>query len=505
MSGSKQIFESNQADDQAADKALKSVSTNLIEQLNLFDTTLHLYTMDGLTSLERERLQNIYITELERKQYLMTIVIPGKGPYKGMTMLRRALKETGQNEILNILEQAYENAVCTNMAEKSDKTEASYPVQATVSGYYDSHTAAVCSATGLDTRCLERATRSGNSSLNNVNDNVSLHFPVEQSSQPQSDDVSLHFPVQPQSDNVDSLVEHQSKPQSENVVSLHSPVQPLSDNVTSLVEQQPVTVEQELQSQSDDVSSQKSLEQKPRLQTDNVLPTQSLVSMEQRIHSQSDNASSLKSPVVTEEAQLQSNDGFSLNSQSDDFPSHKSLKQQSQPQSNDATSLPVTVPQPQSHNGAPQSDNGASPSQQQSGSQVTPYFKFRLPPAYSGTVTFAVIPSSYSSAGEIPHSSTPNKSKPPEQDDVLATTPKNFNNSGVVSSVDVIFYFSVYILQHENDILKSIDQFECDYSVMKFVFVGDTATGKTSLIERYTIDKFSDCPTSTVSLIVFNV
>ena len=442
MSGSKQIFESNQADDQAADKALKSVSTNLIEQLNLFDTTLHLYTMDGLTSLEREKLQNIYVTELERKQYLMTIVIPGKGPYKGMTMLRRALKETGQHEILKILEQAYENAVHTNITEKSDKTEASHPVQATVSECYDSHTTAVCSASGLvckdDTRHLESAARSGNSSLNNVNDNVSLHFPVEQSSQPQSDDVSLHFPVQPQSDNVDSLVECQSQ----NVVSLHSPVQQLSDNVASLVEQQPVTVEQELQSQSDDVSSQKSLEQMPRLQTDNVLPTQSLVSMEQRIHSQSDNASSLKSPVVTEEAQLQSNDGFSLNSQSDDFPSHKSLKQQSQPQSNDATSLPVTVPQPQSHNGAPQSDNGASPSQQQSGSQVTPYFKFRLPPTYSGTVTFAVTPSSYSSAGETPHSSTLNESKPSEQDDVLATTPKNFNSNnldhnGVASSIDV--------------------------------------------------------------------
>ena len=407
---------SNQADDQAADKALKSISVNFVEQLNLFETTLHLYTMDGLTTLEREKLQNIYITELERKQYLMTIVIPSKGPYKGMTMLRRALKETGQHEILNSLEKAYENAVHTNMAEKCDEGEASHPVQVTISGCYDSHTTAVCSAPGLD--CEDDAEKAARSS----NSNVSFHSPLERLSQPQSDDVSLHFPVQPQSDSVDSLVD-QSQPQSENVVSLHSPVQPLSDNIVSLVEQQPVTVEQELQLQSDDVSSQKSLEHdKHHLLTDNVPPTQSPVTSEQRIHLQSDNASP--------------NDIFSLNSQSNDFPSHTSLKQQSQPQSNDATSRssPITAPQPQS-------DNSASPSQQQSGSQFTPYFKFRLPPTYSGTVTFAVTPSSYSNAGEISLSSTPNKNRPPEHN-VLATTPENFNDNnpdhnGAATSVDV--------------------------------------------------------------------
>ena len=417
MSGSKKIFKSNQADDQAADKALKSVSASFVERLNLFDTTLHLYTMDGLTSLEREKLQSIYVTELERKQYLMTIVIPSKGPYKGMTMLRRALKETRQHEILNILEKAYENAVHTNMAEKCDEGEASHPVQVTVSGCYDSHTTAVCSTSGLDYEDdAEKAARSSN-----TND-VSFHSPLERPSQPQSDDVSLHFPVQPQSDSVDSLVD-QSQPQSENVVPLHSPVQPLSDDIVSLVEQQPATVEQEIQLQSDDVSSQNSLEHdKPHLLTDNVPPTQSLVTSEQQIHLQSDNASP--------------NDIFSLNSQSNDFPSHKSLKQQSQPQSDNATSCssPITAPQPQS-------DNGASPSQQQSGSQFTPYFKFRLPPTYSGTVTFAVTPSSYSSAGETPHSSTSSKSRAPEQD-VLATTPENFNNNnpdhnGAASSADV--------------------------------------------------------------------
>ena len=482
MSESKQILnKSNQADDQAADKALKSVSANFVEQLNLFDTTLHLYAMNGLAALERERLQNIYITELERKHYLMTIIIPSKGSYKGMIMLRQALKETGQNEILDTLEKAYENAVHAIIAEKSEikhETEASYPVQATASGRHDGHTTAVCSASGLvckdsedDVRNIERAVKSNNSSSNN-NEGVAL---VEQPPQPQSDDVSLHFPLQPQSDNFDSLLECQphDQPESDNVVLLHSPVQPLSDNVVSLVEQQPVsttttsTLELQLQAQSDDVSSHnflvameqqlqlqsddaslfKSPEQKPQPQTDNVSSHKPPGTMEQQLQLQSDNASSLKSPVVTieQKPQIQSDDVFSHKSpqsESDDFSSHKSLKQQSQPQSNDATSLasPVTVKQePQS-----QSDNGASldsPTQQQSQSQFTPYFKFRLPPTYSGTVTFAVTPSSYSSADGISHSLNANRSEPPEQD-VLTATPENISNinhdhNGAASSVDV--------------------------------------------------------------------
>ena len=57
----------------------------------------------------------------------------------------------------------------------------------------------------------------------------------------------------------------------------------------------------------------------------------------------------------------------------------------------------------------------------------------------------------------------------------------------------------IFKLQDDCDILRSIDRFTRDYSVMKFVFVGDTATGKTSLLERYVNDKFCDS-SSTVSM-----
>ena len=95
----------------AADKALKKISVDLVQQLNLSDTTLHLHAMNGLTPLETEKLQNGYITELERKQYLVTTIMPSKGLYKGMRLLRRALKQSGQAEVFNSLEKAYEAAV----------------------------------------------------------------------------------------------------------------------------------------------------------------------------------------------------------------------------------------------------------------------------------------------------------------------------------------------------------------------------------------------------------
>ena len=102
----------------AADKELKRISVDLMQQLNLFDTTLHLHAMNGLTPLETEKLQNSYVTELERKQYLVTIVIPSKGLYKGMRLLRWALKQSGQDEVFNSLEKAYEAAVDEVIAEK---------------------------------------------------------------------------------------------------------------------------------------------------------------------------------------------------------------------------------------------------------------------------------------------------------------------------------------------------------------------------------------------------
>ena len=287
MSGSKQEYKSNQA----ADKALKRMSVNLVKQLNLFDTVLNLHAMDGLTALEMEELTSFYKTELERKQYLVITVIPSKGQYKGMKLLMQALRQTEQYEVLSLLEKTYDEEVDA------------------------------------------------------IIDNVgSIASPVEEQPQPQSGDV----------------------------FSLKSSV----------------TVEQQLQSQSDDVSPFESPEQQP--------------------HSQSDGVSSLAFPVIAEQPQSQSNSSASLN----------------------------------------------SPTQQQSQSQITPYFKFRLPPTYSGTVTFAVSPSSQSSTDDIPHSSNANGGDPPEQDRALNATPdhENFNNNnsdhdGAASNVTVIIYLccSVYL------------------------------------------------------------
>ena len=59
------------------------------------------------------------------------------------------------------------------------------------------------------------------------------------------------------------------------------------------------------------------------------------------------------------------------------------------------------------------------------------------------------------------------------------------------------------MLQHGNDTLRSVDRLLCDSPVMKFVFVGDVSTGKTSLLERYVTNKFSIASEPTVSSIVF--
>ena len=106
----------------AAGKALRKISAELVEQLNLLETTIHLHKINGLTPLELEKLSNFYTTSLERKQYLVTTIIPSKGHYEGMRLLRRALKRSEQNEILKILEKAYEDAVDTIIADKFEIT-----------------------------------------------------------------------------------------------------------------------------------------------------------------------------------------------------------------------------------------------------------------------------------------------------------------------------------------------------------------------------------------------
>jgi len=107
--------------DAAADKALKQISTiEILEQINLFETVLLLYSIGALTRLEIEKLQNNYSTELTRKSLLVTSIIPGKGCYKGMRYLRRALKKTGQCVLLDKLDKAYEDAVDVLIAELQD-------------------------------------------------------------------------------------------------------------------------------------------------------------------------------------------------------------------------------------------------------------------------------------------------------------------------------------------------------------------------------------------------
>ena len=100
--------------DRAADKALRRISVHLVKELNLFETTLHLYAMDGLTPSEMERLRNHCETELEKRLYLVTTVIPSKGQYKGMKLLMRALRQTKQYEILSFLEKTYDEEVGKN-------------------------------------------------------------------------------------------------------------------------------------------------------------------------------------------------------------------------------------------------------------------------------------------------------------------------------------------------------------------------------------------------------
>ena len=198
MSVSKQKFKS----DRAADRALKRTSPHLVEQLDLFDTTLHLHAMDGLTPLETEKLGNFCETQLERKQYLVTTVIPSKGQYKGMILLMRALRQTEQYEVLSLLEKTYDEEVDAIISKKQLKHKAGegYPIQATASDCDDSTNSAVLSDSNSvykdgggnvrRQRNIDSLTRSLSSSSDEDNDEViSLDSPVEQQPQTQSDNV----------------------------------------------------------------------------------------------------------------------------------------------------------------------------------------------------------------------------------------------------------------------------------------------------------------------------
>ena len=112
----------------AAGKALKRITTiDVLQQLNLFDIVMCLYSLEELTALQYEKLDNKYITELERKTYLLTDVIPNKGSYKGFQLLQKVLQQTGQNDILNGLKKAYEDAMDEILAEEKLTGVASDP------------------------------------------------------------------------------------------------------------------------------------------------------------------------------------------------------------------------------------------------------------------------------------------------------------------------------------------------------------------------------------------
>ena len=198
MSVSKQKFKS----DRAADRALKRTSPHLVEQLDLFDTTLHLHAMDGLTLLETEKLGNFCETQLERKRYLVTTVIPSKGQYKGMKLLMRALRQTEQYEVLSLLEKTYDeevNAIISKKPELKHKTGEGYPIQATASDCDDSMNSVLSDSSlvykdgGGNVRRNRNITRSISTSSSSDEDNdevISLDSPVvEQQPQTQSDHV----------------------------------------------------------------------------------------------------------------------------------------------------------------------------------------------------------------------------------------------------------------------------------------------------------------------------
>ena len=160
-----------------------------------------------------------------------------------------------------------------------------------------------------------------------------------------------------------------------------------------------------------------------------------------------------------------------------------------------------------------------SPVQQQ---QTLPSFvdiKFQIPLSRDSKTVVAVtsLPHRQRSS-HISYQSNPYKSnfKPPRQVVSVAinVVPDNSSTNNhdktpaitanVKSLLGVIYILIDWLhLQHASDTLRSVDRLVCDSPVMKLVFVGDAATGKTSLLERYVNNKFTIASESTVSRIMF--
>ena len=80
--------------DLAADRALRRIATvEVLRQLNLFETILHLYSMGQITDLEKEILENIYNPELQRKYHLLTTIIPSRGSLQGHAVVTTSIEK----------------------------------------------------------------------------------------------------------------------------------------------------------------------------------------------------------------------------------------------------------------------------------------------------------------------------------------------------------------------------------------------------------------------------
>ena len=240
--------------DGAAEKALREITVKLVEQLDLFNTTNHLHSMGGLTPLEMQKLQNTAVTELERKQYLVTIVIPSKGHYEGMRLLSQVLKQSEQDELLSILENVYENTVEAEECQVKDET-ASYPTQETCSDCCSDNTSGTHGNLDSHKDLESDAGRSGDHDAptqpSSNDDGVLLNSPVELQSQPESNNVASLFSA--------VTTEQQFESEANNVASVGSSLameqqlQPGSNNAASL--SSAVTLDQQLQQGSNNAPS----------------------------------------------------------------------------------------------------------------------------------------------------------------------------------------------------------------------------------------------------------
>ena len=182
----------------AADRALRRITTvEVLRQLNLFETILHLYSMGQITDLEKQTLENIYNPELQRKYYLLTNVIPSRGWFRGMQLLQQALKQSEQFELLNILDKAYEDAVNSIVAGESfglsqdPNPEASDPAQAAASNRCDSISSNFTSASDPDLVCT-----ANNEDALRRDESLGRHMSFSSCSQSSSDDGCDTIPLE---------------------------------------------------------------------------------------------------------------------------------------------------------------------------------------------------------------------------------------------------------------------------------------------------------------------